>query len=408
VRSLSACGCAVNRRGEQPPAARRDRRGENGEVTTRPSTVEVDALEGEPDPLARLLSLDDLEELATPRLSEVARAYVDGGSWDESTLTENVAAFRRRHLLPHVLVDVSHVDTGIELLGRAVTMPVGLAPAAEQGLCHPEGELAAVRAAGAAGIPFVLSTFSTASLEEVAQAAPDADRWFQLYPHRDPGITRELVARAEAARYRVLVVTVDLPVIGYRQREISGGSTPAPRLGTIEAYLPPGATLQEVLAHHLDRGFDWDALERVASATPLPVVLKGVLRLDDAGRAVERGARAIVVSNHGGRQLDRTPATIDVLEPIVEEVAGAAEVYIDGGVRRGLDVAMAVALGARAVFLGRPYLWALAIDGERGVRRAIGLLTDELERAMALLGAPTLADLDRSLVGDAVEDVGAR
>jgi 4-hydroxymandelate oxidase len=369
-------------------------------VTTSQDAIDAAALEETADPLIGLLSLEALEPLAAERLSAVALAYVNGGSWDEATLADNVAAFRRRSLLPRVLVDVSRIDMTTTLLDGPVTLPIGLAPAAEQGLCHPEGELASVRAAAAAGVPFVLSTFSTASLEEVAAAAPDADRWFQLYPHRDPGVSRELVQRAAAAGYRVLVVTVDLAVIGYRQREIAGGSTPAPRLGTVAPYVRAGATLQDVLAEHIDPSFDWRAVERVIAEAALPVVVKGVLRPDDAARAVDMGARAIVVSNHGGRQLDRTPASVDALEPIVQEVAGSAEVYLDGGVRRGLDVATALALGARAVFIGRPYLWALAVDGERGVARAIRQLGTELERAMALLGAPTLADLDRSLVAE--------
>ena len=352
------------------------------------------------DPLFGLVSLEDLEPLAAQRLSTVALAYVNGGSWDELTLADNVAAFRRRRLLPRILVDVSTIDTTVELLGRKVALPLGLAPAAEQGLCHPDAELAAARAAAAAGVPFVLSTFSTASLEEVATAAPEGECWFQLYVHRDRGITSELVARAASAGYRALVVTVDLAVIGYRQREIAGGDTPAPRLGTVAQYIRPGATLQEVLAEHIDPSFDWDDLGRLVSKSAIPVVVKGILRPDDAERAIGSGAQAIVVSNHGGRQLDRAPATIDALEPIVQEVAGEAEVYLDGGVRRGLDIVTALAVGARAVFIGRPYLWALAIDGERGVRRAIAQLSEELERAMALLGAPAIADLDRSVVAD--------
>ena len=350
------------------------------------------------DPLGALLSLDALEALAEEHVSPVAFAYIAGGSWDEWTLRENIAAFRRRRLWPRVLVDVSKIETRVEILGRAAGLPLGLAPAAEQGLCHPDGELASARAAAAAGVPFVLSTFSTASIEEVAEAAPRADLWFQLYVHRDDGITRELIARAAAAGFRVLVVTVDLPVIGHRQREMAHGSTPAPRLGTLAAYIRSGATLQDVLAEHIDPSFDWAAFERLAAESPLPVVVKGILRADDARRAVERGAAAILVSNHGGRQLDRAPATIDALDPIVQEVAGSVEVYLDGGARRGLDVVTALALGARAVFVGRPYLYALALDGERGVARALGLLESELRIAMALVGAPRIDAIDGGLL----------
>ena len=350
------------------------------------------------DPLGGLISLDALEALAEERLSPVAFAYVAGGAWGELTLAENVAAFRRRRLWPHVLVDVSRIDTGVEILGREAALPIGLAPAAEQGLCHPDGELESARAAAAARVPFVLSTFSTASIEELAEAAPDADRWFQLYAHRDAGITRELIGRAAAAGFRVLVVTVDLPVIGHREREIAEGSTPAPRLGTLEAYVRSGATLQKVLADHVDASFDWAAFERLVADSPLPVVVKGILRADDADRAVQAGARGVVVSNHGGRQLDRAPASVDALESIVQEVAGSAEVYLDGGVRRGLDVVTALALGAHAVFVGRPYLYALAVDGERGVARVLELLASELRTAMALVGSPRIDAIDRGLL----------
>jgi 4-hydroxymandelate oxidase len=350
------------------------------------------------DPLDGVLSLDALEALAEERLSPVAFAYVAGGAWDEWTLAENAAAFRRRRLWPRVLVDVSTIETRVEILGREAALPFGLAPAAEQGLCHTDAELASARAAATARVPFVLSTFSTASIEEIAAAAPGADLWFQLYVHRDAGVTRELIARAVAAGFRVLVVTVDLPVIGHRQREIAHGSTPAPRLGTLQAYIRAGATLQDVLAEHVNPSFDWAALQRLVADSSLPVVVKGILRADDARRAVERGAAAVVVSNHGGRQVDRAPATVDALAGVVDAVGDRAEVYLDGGVRRGLDVVTALALGARAVFLGRPYLYALALDGERGVTRALALLESELGIAMALLGAPRIDALDRGLL----------
>jgi 4-hydroxymandelate oxidase len=367
-------------------------------TTVNDAPESVSSIASSIEPLDGLLSLDALEALAQARLSPVAFAYVAGGAWDEWTLKENVAAFRRRRLWPRVLVDVSKIDTRVEILGRESMLPIGLAPAAEQGLCHPDAELASARAAAAAGVPFVLSTFSTASLEEVAEAAPGADLWFQLYVHRDAGITREVIARAGAAGFRVLVVTVDLPVIGHRQREIAQGSTPAPRLGTLEAYVRPGATLQDVLAEHVDPSVDWATFDRLAADSPLPVVVKGILRADDADRALEAGVRGLVVSNHGGRQLDRAPASIDALEPIVQEVGDRAEVYLDGGVRRGLDVITAVALGARAVFVGRPYLYALALDGERGVTRVLELLASELRIAMALAGSPRIEAIDRGLL----------
>lgn len=367
-------------------------------AASKPASGTVSSADPLGDPLGGLFSLGELEALAEEHLSPVAFAYVAGGAWDEWTLAENAAAFRRRRLWPRVLVDVSNVETRVEILGREAALPLGLAPAAEQGLCHPDGELASARAAAASGVPFALSTFSTASIEEVAAAAPGGDLWFQLYVHRDPGITRELATRAVAAGFRVLVVTVDLPVIGHRQREIAHGSTPAPRLGTLQAYIRAGATLQDVLSEHVNPSFDWAALQRLVADSPLPVVVKGILRAGDARRAVERGAAAVVVSNHGGRQLDRAPASIDALAGVVDAVGDRTEVYLDGGVRRGLDVVTALALGARAVFVGRPYLYALALDGERGVTRVLELLGSEMRTAMALVGAPRIDAIDRGLL----------
>jgi 4-hydroxymandelate oxidase len=343
------------------------------------------------------VSLQDFEALARERMDPGAFAYVAGGAADEVTLRENAAAFARFRLRPRVLVDVARVLPETTLLGTRVTMPVGLAPTARQRLVHPDGELAVARAASAAGVLMVASTMSSYSLEAIA-AASSGPRWFQLYVHKDRGVTRALVERAAASGYGAVVLTVDFPVAGRRERELRdavdvewGGLGNFPEIGAGVEFLP----LMDALH---DQRLVWDDVGWVRSLTPLPLVLKGILTGEDAARAVAHGAAAIVVSNHGGRQLDRTPATIDVLEEVVEAVAGRAEVYLDGGVRRGTDVLVALALGARAVFVGRPHCFALAVGGEAAVAQMLGGLRDELENAMALLGTARPADVERAHV----------
>ncbi|MGH2467538.1 MAG: alpha-hydroxy acid oxidase [Candidatus Limnocylindrales bacterium] len=335
------------------------------------------------------------EPLAREILTPAAYAYYAGGAFDERTLRENEAAFGRRVLRPRVLVDVSTIDLATTLLGVPVAAPIGLAPAALQGLADPEGEVLAARAAGKAHCVYCLSTFSSRSLETVA-AVGRGTRWFQLYVQRDRAKTRRLVDRAVAAGYRALVVTVDLAVPGYRDRELRH-----PLEGAVTGSVGPlegGAEFLEAIGAEVDPSLDWDGLAWIHSLTELPIVLKGILTGEDAARAVDAGVAAIVVSNHGGRQLDRAPATIDALEEVVGAVAGRAEVYLDGGVRRGTDVATALALGARACFVGRPYLFALAAAGEAGVARCLEILSAELRVAMALLGAPTVSALTRDRV----------
>ena len=348
--------------------------------------------------LARIVSLLDFEPLARRAMHRGAYDYVAGGSWDELSLGENVAAWRRRTLRPRVLVDVARVSAATTMLGQACAMPVAIAPMAGAGTAHPDGDVASARAAAAAGIPFILSTFSTRSIEEVAAATPDATRWFQLYVQADPERSRNLVERADAAGYRAIVLTVDLPVRGYRERDRrSGFDAPAP---VAAAGVAAADGAGEPAGDLLTRSLTWADLPAVRSWAPsLPLVLKGILCADDARLAVEHGADAIVVSNHGARQLDRVPATVDALEEIVEAVRGRAEIWVDGGVRRGLDVAIALALGARGVLLGRPAFWALATGGQACVERALAIVREELETALALLGTPTPSDITRAHVG---------
>jgi isopentenyl diphosphate isomerase/L-lactate dehydrogenase-like FMN-dependent dehydrogenase len=344
-----------------------------------------------------VFALKDFEALAQAALSPEAWGYYSGGSWDEASLNENEAAFRRRVLRPRVLVDVAAIDTATTVLGARVSMPVGFAPAALQGLAHPEGEVVPARVAGRVGLPYILSTFSSRSLETVA-AVGRGLRWFQLYVQEDRRLAGRLVHRAAEAGYAALVLTVDLPRPGYRERERRFPLTDVGPLGNVPAG-EGGEEFVDFIGGVIDASLSWRDLEWLRSLSTLPLVIKGILTPEDARLAVESGAAGIIVSNHGGRQLDRTPATIDALEAVVATVDGRAEVYLDGGVRRGTDVVTALALGARAVFLGRPFLYALAAGGEAGVTRAVELLRDELETAMALLGCPTVAAITRDRVG---------
>ena len=349
-------------------------------------------------PLEGILRLDEFEQLARDVMDPAAYAYYAGGAADEITLRANYSAFERYRLLPRVLMDVSSIDASTTLLGTSVTMPVGIAPNAAQQLADDEGECATARAAETAGIVMCLSTFSSRSMEDVAAAAA-GPKWFQLYVHKDKGIAKEMIERAVASGYRAIVLTVDLPVGGYRERELR---TPF-RHEQQQAFenLPDdtkGKSILEMLDGLINAALTWDDLTWIKSVSGLPLIVKGILAPDDAELCVKHGADAIVVSNHGGRQLDRVPATIDMLEPVAQRVAGRAEVYLDGGIRRGTDVVTALALGARAVFIGRPYLFALTVGGQRGVEVCIQLLRAEVLNAMALLGANEVGAITRSHV----------
>jgi isopentenyl diphosphate isomerase/L-lactate dehydrogenase-like FMN-dependent dehydrogenase len=361
------------------------------------------------DDVVKAVNLADFESLAADRMERAAFDYVAGGAGDELTLADNIAAWRRWQLLPRVLRDVSAIDTSTTWLGTAVAAPFGIAPMAFQHFAYPDAELATARAAAPAGVVFCLSTMSSRSIEEVAAAVEDVDggrgpRWFQLYVHRDRGVSAELVRRAESAGYGAVVVTVDLPVGGRRERDIRNslaypqvfGNFGGPLRADEEADEAP--SLAAVVGGFNDGLLSWSDLAWLRGLSDLPLVIKGILAADDARLAVEHGAAAVVVSNHGGRQLDRTPAAIDVLPDIVEAVDGRAEVYLDGGVRRGIDVLTALALGARGVFVGRPIFFALAAGGEAGVSRALQLLAAETEDDMTLLGARTIGEIGRQQV----------
>jgi 4-hydroxymandelate oxidase len=354
-------------------------------------------LPADPRALAAV-SLAELEALARERMHPGAFDYVAGGAWGEVSLGDNEAAWRRYRFRPRVLVDVGAVDPATTMLGAPVAFPVAVAPMAVHGLAHPLGEIATARAAAAAGVPFTLSTMSSESIEAVAAGAPNGHRWFQLYVQARPDQTRELVERAEASGYEAIVVTVDLPVLGYRERDRRNGFDLAVPLGNFAPDRAgpthrPDASGFEVLSSWERRTLVWDDLSTIRSWSSLPLVLKGILTVEDARLAVEHGADAIVVSNHGARQLDQTVTPVDALGEIVAAVGGRTEVWVDGGVRRGLDLAIALAMGARGVLVGRPVFWALAAGGQAGVERALAVLREEFEIAMALLGAPTVKDL---------------
>jgi 4-hydroxymandelate oxidase len=352
----------------------------------------------------RAVTVDDLEEAARRVLPRTVYDYYAGGAGDEWTLRENRRSFERWVLRPRVLTDVSSVDPSTTVLGRPLPMPVLVAPMALQRLAHPNGELATARAARAAGVTMVLSTVASATIEEVA--ATGVPRWFQLYVHRDRDLTAELVKRAAEAGYEVLVVTVDAPMLGRRLRDERNRFTLPPGIGLANLAGVPlpedaGSGLFRYFASQLDPSVTWDDVAWLRSLSELPVVLKGILTAEDALRAAEAGVAGVVVSNHGGRQLDGVPAALDVLPEVVAAVGSRLEVLMDGGVRRGTDVLKALALGARAVLLGRPVLWGLATGGEEGVRRVLDLLRGELVEAMALAGIPGTSAIDRSLVAPA-------
>jgi isopentenyl diphosphate isomerase/L-lactate dehydrogenase-like FMN-dependent dehydrogenase len=338
-----------------------------------------------------LLNVWDYERAAEERLDPGALAYFAGGANDEWTLRENVAAFTRWILRPRMLVDVGTVTTATTLLGMDVSMPLAVAPTAFQRLAHPDGELATARGAAEAGALMCLSTVATASIEDVANAAPRGARWFQLYWSTDRGVVRDVVERASAAGYRAVVVTVDLPRLGRRERdlrtplEVPEGVS-APILLALAASA--GVSPQE-MNWLVDKTLTWKDLEWLRSVSSLPLVVKGILTAEDALLACEAGAAGIVVSNHGGRQLDGVAASLDALPEVVEAVGDRAEVLMDGGVRRGTDVVKALALGARGVLAGRAPLWGLAVDGADGVQRVLELLRDEIELALALCGCPS-------------------
>jgi 4-hydroxymandelate oxidase len=337
----------------------------------------------------QLINVFDYETAATSRLGAGPLGYFAGGAGDEITLRDNVEAYRRYLLRPRVLVDVAKCTTHTTVLGQDVSMPLLVAPVAFQRLAHPDGEVATARAARAAGTIMCLSTIATASPAEVAET--EAPRWFQLYAMRDEGLTHELIAKARDCGYTALLLTVDAPVPGRRERDRRTAVVIPPELKV--ASLGRGDFTPADVLNLVSPSLTWRDVERISAEAGLPLILKGVQTPGDARLASEHGAAGIVVSNHGGRQLDGVAATIDVLPGVAEAVGGRVEVFVDGGIRRGTDVVKALALGARAVLVGRPALWGLAVAGEAGVRAVLEILRAEIENALALLGCRSPADV---------------
>jgi isopentenyl diphosphate isomerase/L-lactate dehydrogenase-like FMN-dependent dehydrogenase len=347
------------------------------------------------------ISVADAERLAAERLEPGPLGYFNGGAGDEETLRDNVEAWRRWRLRPRMLAGHGEWGTRTELLGADLSMPILVAPVAYQRLVDPDGEIAMARAAAAAGTVMCLSTLATTRPGQLAAAAPAGRRWFQLYCFSDEGVTRALIEEAVDSGFEAIVVTVDAPRGGNRERDRRTGFQIPAGLGvpSVQAALRSerAVTIEETFAL-MDPALSWPDVEALASECSLPVLVKGVMTGEDAALAVEHGAAGVVVSNHGGRQLDRVQASADALEEAVEAIAGRAAVLVDGGIRRGVDVAIALALGADAVLVGRPALWGLAVDGEAGALRVLELLRFELELALVLCGCSGPAGLGRDHV----------
>lgn len=349
------------------------------------------------------VNFEEFEVAAAHRLSPMAYGYIAGAAGDERTKRRNQEAFATIRLKPRVLVDVSRLDTGIRLLGQSLDFPILLAPTAYHKLAHPRGECETARGAAAAGALMVVSTLASTPVEEIAKAAR-TPLWFQLYVHRDRGFTRDLVARVQAAGCRALCLTVDSPVFGVRDRETRERFC-LPAGMAAEHFKPLGSDAQSghvgadtVYSPVTDAALDWKDVAWLCSLAKVPVLLKGILTPEDTRLAVEHGAAGIIVSNHGGRNLDTVPATIEALPGVAEAAQGCIAVLLDGGIRRGTDVLKALALGAQAVLVGRPCLYGLAVGGAAGVTEVIRRLRDELRAAMALCGTPTIASITRETI----------
>ena len=350
--------------------------------------------------LSRVPSLDEFEALAKRRLSSMAYDFVAGGVGNEVTRRSNTHAWDAIRLRPRVLTDVSSIDTRVKLLGSEMPRPLLLAPTAYHRLCHPDGELATVQGAARSETTMVVSSFANTRVEDIAAAAP-ASLWYQLYVPRDRGFAKAMVERAEAAGCRALCLTVDMPARGYRDRDIrnafalpSGLDRPNYR-GLETATTVPLADVYHVTQ---DPTFIWRDLDWLRATAKVPIVAKGIMTPEDADLAVKAGVAAVIVSNHGGRSLDTLPATADVLQDIADHVGGRVPLLVDGGIRRGTDIVKALALGATAVLIGRPYLYALATAGAAGIERVVAILTLELKMAMALLGKTTISSIDRAVI----------
>jgi L-lactate dehydrogenase (cytochrome) len=377
--------------------------------------------------LAKVGNVDDLRLLAKRRLPGGVFDYFDGAAEDEVTKIENSSAFSKVELRPRVLVDVSSIDTSTTIMGQPVPFPIALSPTGFTRIAHPDGELAVARVAGAVNLPYTLSTLGTRSIEEVAKVAT-GPLWYQLYVWKDRGLSRELVERARDNGYKAIMLTVDTPVFGRRERDVRRGFTLPPKIGLetfVDGILHPkwtwdfvrsepitfsavagrksvdgstAVTLSDYVNSQFDPTLSWKDLDWIREVSGLPLMLKGIQSVEDAKLAVELGVDAIALSNHGGRQYDGAPAPVALLPRVVDAVGDSIEVLVDGGVRRGSDVVKACALGARAVMFGRPYLYGLGAGGELGVRWAIDHITSGVTRTMGLIGETSITKLSPGVV----------
>ncbi|MFM8811496.1 MAG: alpha-hydroxy acid oxidase [Actinomycetota bacterium] len=377
--------------------------------------------------LAKVGNVDDLRLLAKRRLPGGVFDYFDGAAEDEVTKIENSSAFSKVELRPRVLVDVSSIDTSTTIMGQPVPFPIALSPTGFTRIAHPDGELAVARVAGAVNLPYTLSTLGTRSIEEVAKVAT-GPLWYQLYVWKDRGLSRELVERARDNGYKAIMLTVDTPVFGRRERDVRRGFTLPPKIGLetfVDGILHPkwtwdfvrsepitfsavagrksvdgstAVTLSDYVNSQFDPTLSWRDLDWIREVSGLPLMLKGIQSVEDAKLAVELGVDAIALSNHGGRQYDGAPAPVALLPRVVDAVGASIEVLVDGGVRRGSDVVKACALGARAVMFGRPYLYGLGAGGEMGVRWAIDHITSGVTRTMGLIGETSITKLSPGVV----------
>ncbi len=400
-----------------------------GMIQTFRSVVQFDSITLDPVErrLKKIASIDDYRKVAKRRLPFGVFDYIDGGAEDERTLQRNTRDFSDIEFRPRVLRDVSDVDTSTSIFGRPASMPLILAPTGFTRIAHSQGELAVARAAARASLPWSLSTMGTRSIEEVA-AVSDGDKWFQVYTWKDRGLVRELVERARHAGFTALWLTVDTAVLGRRERDVRRGMTLPPKIGLgtiLDGAIHPWWTLDFLrnepitfanvvgrneddgttavsLAEHVARQFDqalsWDDIDWLRTFWDGPIVLKGIQTVADAKQAVALGVEGIGLSNHGGRQLDDAPTPISLVEPVRQELGADATIICDGGVRRGSDIVKAIALGADAVSIGRPYFYALGAAGERGVDHMLAFMRDGLHRTMALSGVRSIAEIDRDLV----------
>ncbi|NWZ21800.1 HAOX1 oxidase, partial [Asarcornis scutulata] len=362
--------------------------------------------------------ISDFEDYAKKFLPKSVYDYYRSGADDQETLADNVAAFSRWKLYPRVLRDVSVMDLSTSVLGQKISMPICVGATAMQRMAHPDGEMATAKACQAMGTGMMLSSWATSSIEEVAEAAPDSLRWLQLYVYKDREVTKSLVKRAERAGYKGIFVTVDTPFLGRRIDDVRNKFQLPPHLRlknftsnnlafSSGKDFGENSGLAVYVAEAIDSSVKWEDIKWLRGLTSLPIVMKGILRADDAKEAVKLGVNGILVSNHGARQLDGVPATvstgasmqqIDVLPEIIEAVEGKVEVFLDGGVRKGTDVLKALALGAKAVFIGRPLVWGLVYQGEEGAKEVLQMLKEEFRLAMALTGCRSVEEISRTLI----------